>query len=411
MDTQNSSMGLHTFSFFQRLTARDSYDLGGCFIKYMNETGVMKRQPIENGWQYSYNRPNVKGIRWRLVSRKINDSLTIHGLYVIITPKVLIGKDYISAATEADLEETERLFNEEAARISPIIKSFGACSVSRGDPCVNFDFTKLRIPCTSNQMFKLIKRGDMPNRHFSERTEWSDNSRKQITSKKNLYLDAKSVTINCYPKDDYADDVLRFEVQCGYQKLRSLIAGSRHKSKYYKSPGEIPEDEFWEIISEYYTFPNPSYSMEEKPIFILNPSNPVDLLLSDTVYAGVIRKYWGKVIRQGDYLTLDGARWMVEAHNFQQRKKERLIWTLELINECRGIAKAKSKLQTVDMSDFKRSLDDLDVILVNPVTVPREWKIEHIPNLLRAYYNSVTEEQVIPYNERLFEKLLAEYLS
>lgn len=56
---------------------------------------------------------------------------------------------------------------------------------------------------------------------------------------------------------------------------------------------------------------------------------------------------------------------MVEARKFRRDKEERLIYALGLINECRGITKAKSKLLGVDLKDFKRSLKDLDDILVN----------------------------------------------
>ena len=49
-------------------------------------------------------------------------------------------------------------------------------------------------------------------------------------------------------------------------------------------------------------------------------------------------------------------------------------------------------------------------MLINPVTIPRDWKIEHITNPLRAYYNYVTEEQLVGTDELRFERFLGEYL-
>jgi len=134
-------------------------------------------------------------------------------------------------------------------------------------------------------------------------------------------------------------------------------------------------------------------------------------MVSDKVCKDVVTKYFNKVVRKGDYFTLDGARWMVEAHNFRKDKEERLIYALELINECRGIAKAKSKLLGEDLKDFKRSLKDLDDILVNPVTIPREWGIDYLPNLLRAYFDEIMEEQVMTSREYLFNEYLSELLA
>ena len=93
------------------------------------------------------------------------------------------------------------------------------------------------------------------------------------------------------------------------------------------------------------------------------------------------------------------------------KKSENYDTALEKINECRGIAKAKEKLDGDELNDFKRSLRDLDDICVNPVTVPREWGIEHIPNPLRAYYNVAFEEQFLFDNEYRFNQLLEEYLA
>jgi len=41
--------------------------------------------------------------------------------------------------------------------------------------------------------------------------------------------------------------------------------------------------------------------------------------------------------------------------------------------------------------DFNQLLHDLDIFGINPVTIPREWDIDFIPNLLNAYYYKCAE--------------------
>ncbi len=405
---QNTSQGVHTFSFFQRIKEDDYFTVNSDF----NKNDEMKRQPIKDkkdpnkiiGWIYTY--INGKGIRWVLNSIKVNHELTIYVVIAIITPKVLIENNYIAVANAADLEQVEYLFNQEAEKISPILKEFGLCSMNRADPGLTIDLEELNYPCSPEQLMILIKRGDIP-KHFVERIKYDDKAHRKEADKYSHYLKNKSVVVNYYWKYPKIDEkhpefvnkenfrnVIRLETQCMYRKLYSISKSLNRNSRYCKSYDDISVDELLEMTENH----------------IRNPLVPIDVMLSDDVSSNIIRSYFNKVIRQGDYLTLDAARWMVETHNFRRDKEERMIFALELINECRGIAKAKKKLHGEEVKEFKRSLNDLDAILVNPVTIPREWKIDYIPNPLRAYYNHITEEQLVPKIEILFDDLLAEYL-
>lgn len=415
---QNTSQGVHTFSFLQRLKEDDYFILISDFEKFINGKGEMNCQPIKNkneskkivGWIYTYK--NGKGIRWVLYSTKVSHELTIYVIIAIITPKVLIEKNYITVSNASDLEQVEVLFNKEAEKISPILKKFGFSSINRADPGLTIDLEELNYPCSSEQLMILIKRGDIP-KHFIERLEYKDKdkdkdkSHRKMADKYSHYLENDSVVLNYYWKYPKINEkhpefinkekfrnVIRLETECKYRKLYSISKSLNRNSRYCKSYDDIPADELWEMVEN----------------DMRNPSIPIDVMLSDDVSANVIRSYFNKVIRKGDYLTLDCARWMVSSHNFRQDKEDRLIFALEKINECRSIAKAKKKLHGEEVKEFKRSLKDLDAILVNPVTIPREWKIDYIPNPLRAYYNHITEEQLVPKIEILFDQLLAEYL-
>ena len=137
-------------------------------------------------------------------------------------------------------------------------------------------------------------------------------------------------------------------------------------------------------------------------------------LLTDSVAEDVATSYYNKIIRKGDYFTLDGAEYIVKSYGFNSQKEERMIYALGLISERRSIHNALKhlkkeaervngydefsvelrKVKEKKIKQFKKSLDDLDEILVNPVTIPTRWNIKHIINPLRAYYNQ-TYEQLI----------------
>ena len=404
---KHTSLGIHTLAFFQRLTNDHYFSLMGIF----NTLDGMNREPIKDnrdniiGWEYTYKSP--KGIRWRLISIEVNHQLTIYGITAIITPKVLIDKDYINVARASDIEIVETLFNQETERISPIIKSFGLCSINRSDPGLTFDVRELNLPCSPKQLITLGKRGNIP-KGFTERMEYDKKQKRKISDPYSLYIGNGSIGVNYYwkfpkigPKHpDYHNReeyryVMRFETQPKYRKLYSISKRIKHNSRFYIPTENMTAEELWEMVEN----------------DIRNPSVPVDVMTSNMMSAELVQKYFDKVIGKGNYVTLDCAEWMVQVHNFRRDKEERLLWTLNLIFDSRGITKARSKLLGDDLRDFKRSIDDLNDMYINPVTIPEAWGIDHISNPLRAYYDSITDEQIISHSESLFNKLLAEYLS
>lgn len=81
-----------------------------------------------------------------------------------------------------------------------------------------------------------------------------------------------------------------------------------------------------------------------------------------------------------------------------------------MVKECRSIAKAQSGLKGKARRDFDKSLNDLNKILVNPVTLPRRREIKYIPNILNAYYDFVYDEQLIYGSEHIARKHIDEIL-
>lgn len=405
---ENTSLGYHTFAFFQKEKEDIFNALTTDFIAYANKNNDIKRFRLKNnkGWEYAYK--SNKGIRWLLLSFKVQNSFSVQGVLVVVNPKALIERNYIAASEEDDLDIVEKVYNSEAAQISPLLSAFGSCSLSRVDSCLNIDLKELSIPCTPEQMMGLIKQGNIP-KHYKERDEEYDKRQHRwVKDKNSFYLESKSATINYYwkyPKQDerhpnYAfrelsRNVIRLEVQCKYLKLYPLSKNIRDKSRFCIADENISIDETYErVITN-----------------IRNPSIPIDVMLSEEVYDNLVRKDFYRILRKGDYFTLDGARSIVESYQFRNDKEERIIYALELVKERHGIAKAKSRLHGSDLTDFNRSLKDLDDMLINPVTLPRRWNIKYIPNLLRAYDDAKYEEQILFDKEGLAWKHIEEYLS
>lgn len=67
-------------------------------------------------------------------------------------------------------------------------------------------------------------------------------------------------------------------------------------------------------------------------------------------------------------------------------------------------------LQGKELEDFRRSLRELAQLKINPVTIPSDWEIEHIPNLLGNYYAKLEEEKAQAQQEQLNQQLFDDYI-
>lgn len=132
-------------------------------------------------------------------------------------------------------------------------------------------------------------------------------------------------------------------------------------------------------------------------------------MLSDDFCKDIIRKYFNRVIRRGDYFTLNEAIKQVQYCRFSEKKEARLIRELRRINQYRGINKVRTTLQGDELELFRRTLRDLDDININPVTIPREWNIQRIPNLLNAYDRRIEDELYKKQQEEIGLQILKDY--
>ncbi len=200
---ENTSVGYHTFSFYQKVT-REEYDLlRNDFSAYKYKNKDIQGFPIKDksdktiGWEYTYKKH--KGIRWVLLSSEAPNGFSWQGVAVIINPMALTEGNYIVAAQRDALERVEKIFNDEAGRISPVLLKFGLCSLNRADFCLNIDLKELGIPCSPEMMIALIKQGNIP-KGYKERSRYDKKLHRKTTDKTSFYLECKFSNINYYWK-------------------------------------------------------------------------------------------------------------------------------------------------------------------------------------------------------------------
>lgn len=205
------------------------------------------------------------------------------------------------------------------------------------------------------EYIKLFNKADSPH--------WFDDQHKDGS----LYRMSKSVTVNFYDKADqliklyneqttemvpsFPDNILRIEIQCKYSK-----------TSYIKR----------------------KLNFQDKSI--LN-------YLDEELSAEMILSYYDKVIGGGDYYNFIQAEKIINDSDEKVRMKNALIKTLKVIANARSISKAREQFQkgltikntTIfvkgSKDTFNKHLRLLRSMGINPVTIPREWALNTLPNM------------------------------
>lgn len=254
--------------------------------------------------------------------------------------------------------------------------SFNDYEIKRIDYCINICLSDFIPEYDPEQIMNLIKRSDIPP-YYKEWMEYDKTSHRMKSKPESFYLCSKSANINCYSKYlqllnrsqenvengfdpipqeiiDASHNIIRFEVQCKYFKTYAL------NKKAENSGNKCP--------------------------------NKYKSLLTPLRCVEIVSSYYEKVIGKGDWYTLSEAAQIIQSKKFYPQREKRYINALKHISQCRSIAKAKASYQDNELNAFKQTLNELADFNINPVTIPREWNIKHIPNFLRAYFNELIKE-------------------
>ena len=285
--------------------------------------------------------------------------------------------DYLTAATYDDMSTVIDNFNLAAKRISPVLENFSSYKIDRIDYCINFDLRDFMEKCNPELIINLIKRGNIP-AFFKEYTKYNETAHRTQSMPGSFYLINNSVHINCYSK---------------YIQLQEL---SRQKIQYGELP--IPQttlDAAYNIIRfevQYKWFKLYSLSRKMKSV-TGHEFRKYEDLLSHSSCREAVTQYFNKTIIAGDWWTLKEAVGIITSKNYNCQKKARLIKVLKMVNHFRSVEKAKENCQDSELRIFHQTLNDLSEININPVTIPKEYGIKHIPNLLCAYFEQTQKEK------------------
>lgn len=386
-----SSLGFHTITMSLALCIEDIKQLILDFVNYRKNTNSIqiylrngKNEPVIYHYNEAYLPRKIeiyykeiyRGIKWRIRSADVGWGFGKYIVEATINPKILSNTiDYITAANFFDFNIAMINFNTESNKISPLLKSFTDYKITRIDYCANISLDDVLPGYDPALIIDLIKRSNIPP-HFDEWMQYDEKAHRMKSKPESFYLKNSSVTINYYSKYLQLQNRSQENVEKGYKPL---------------SPEEL--DKARNIIRletqcKYHRIYSLSQEAEESGN---HDFNKYKYLLSPVKCVEIVSDYYKKVIGKGDWYTFQEAIQIIKSKNFNAQKEKRLIDALQLVSQCRSLAKAKNTFQGQKLEAFKRTIKELHELNINPVTIPREWGIKHIPNLLQSFFISVLE--------------------
>lgn len=383
-----SSLGFHTITLSLLIPCDTAHQLITDFCTYRDKTGNIeiyrineKNEPVI--YYSNYLMPlktNIefkdkdRGIRWCIRACERPYDFSSYIIKATINPKILSGIiDYLTAATYSDISPAIVNFNDISQEISPLLNNFFDYQITRIDYCVNISLDEIIPKYDPIQIMNLIKRSDIPY-PYTEWMKYDDTAHRMKSRPESFYLKSKSVAINYYSKYLQLLNISKENVEKGYDAIDpKILNASRNIFRF-------------EVQCKYHKIYSLSQEAEKAEEHNINKYKS---LLSPIKCIEITSEYYKKVIGKGDWYTLSEAIQIIKSKNFNCQREQRLINTLQYISQCRSLAKAKTSYQGKELDAFKRTLKELTVLNISPVTIPREWHINHIPNLLRSYFNEL----------------------
>ena len=387
-----SSLGFHTMTLYMSLSMHNAQQLIMDFNTYRKNTGLIEmyrineKNKIVKYYPKEYLLPletNIyfkdrdRGIKWCIRSPECPSNSSIYIIEVTINPKILAGIiDYLTAANHYDMNIAIINFNDNSKKISPLLGTFNDYEIKRVDYCINIRLGDFIPTYDPELIMNLVKRSNIPP-HYKEWMEYDKTSHRMKSKPESFYLCSKSVNINCYSKYLQLLNRSKENVDKGYDPIPQEIIDASHDIIRF------------EVQCKYFK----TYALNKKAENSGNEcSNKYKSLLDPLTCVEIVSSYYEKVIGKGDWYTLSEAMQIIQSKNFYIQREQRYIDTLKYVSQCRSIAKAKASYQENELLAFKQTLKELADLNINPVTIPREWNIKHIPNFLKAYFNELMKD-------------------
>ncbi|MFS0594420.1 hypothetical protein AB1L05_22870 [Cytobacillus horneckiae] len=280
-------------------------------------------------------------------------------IYLRVEPQsLIIGRRTIDVfdCSSGAVESLRKALDEVIEGLSSTLPQSDQWFVSR------IDFTKNLTSEYVRECVALAKKGKDPYR-FKDTIDKSGSS----------YRKSKSVILNYYDKLDHitkkvdnfsfdkhlleeAHNIYRIEVQCL----------NHNKLKHIREKFDLPRK-----------------------------CNLYDYLRAD-IAEWAFFSYYDKVIGRGDYYSLTQVLKKIESTGWSPTKKKNIKNWLKLVTQAKGMTNAKKQFvdgttlgrtQTVVqgcLNTFRSYEKACKEIGINPVTIPRDWGIDYIPNPIKS---------------------------
>lgn len=290
--------------------------------------------------EHKYYTNNYRDKGFTLELKKIRTQTYKNNVVLIkLNLSKLMKTNKVTLINNDDLPILEKAFNDTVKAISPILPKMFYWNVNRIDYSIN-----IKTPYVT-EYIRLFHRCN----YKKEALKYIDGVN---ISDGSFYIASKTSTINFYDKEDellkkknYSEEdweesknVLRLEVECERSKVNATKKKFNLSSTYF--------NEF------------------------LNPQISYDTITY------VYKKYIGC----GDFYSLDKCKKLID-NTFTARNKERLKLLVQNIAKHKGITNYLVTLNDYEKKQAKKDVITLNKKNINPVTIPRDYKINTLPSL------------------------------
>lgn len=341
-------MGFHTFECYHIITCNEYKKLKNT----LSNKGKFYRDPkCINHFSYISECLDNHGIKIRLNQFNENGYSFYYASYIINPRRVIEENNYVGIFISTNVDDMLFACNKYIKSKSNKLPEIYDCKLSRIDYCYNIQLDNMD---TVSRYIKLSKRCNVPY-GFNMEKYFDKKAKKKVISQDGINLKRSNlVEISFYnkqrqmdknkfkyPDGNNANGIVRFEIQCFKTKVKNL-----HKK----------------------------YDIEDIAEFLNK---------SDKISYDIFNYYIPQMFGTGDFYTTEKAYEFINGSKYATKTKEEMISLVKNTAEYSNLNKAedefKEKHGKTKLNVIIKKFNKLDL---SPLTIPRRWDIDYIPNPL-----------------------------
>ena len=280
------------------------------------------------------------------------------------SPKELVMRN------ENDMSNIISAYNKFVASVSKSIPTFSECTISEVEYGINFDLNELGHKHITEELWELTQRG-IPNSYDYFRCIYFNG----YSNLEYRYKTSGDVTVQHYRDCCDVDTPVPTNVICFIVKIKtrdSIILVMREFAKD-NSESDYTKNGNFLIMKQ---------------------------LFSEKKIKSVIKENFEDTIMRGSYFKMALAAEAVQNSSFNQKEKADMVAVLKYISESGNVHDAIAVRNQFDGLTFLKSLHNLSIVGVNPITIKDDCKVDHIPGLLETCESLVCDGIPVGKGER-----------